>query len=368
MYLSNILAFGSLVGLSISAPLSQTKRSADCPEWNQCTADNLQQRVDFNSMPEWERKAFTDSMKCLMNQPSQLDQSQYPAAINKYFDYAVVHVGKTQQVHLSGFFLTWHRMFLHLMEQDLRNTCGYTGRWPYWNFAATAGAIESSPILNGDDYSMSGNGEFVDTGPIQLGPSLSIPHGTGGGCVTTGPFANLITTLGFIDPVTLQTGTLPDNAYALNQSCLRRDLNDYVATTYTNYAQVQAAVHAVDAEAFELALNGIIGSSSLGVHSGAHFEVGGQMNSIHVSAQDPIWYPLHTFIDLLYDSWQRNNPAVFDDLYGTGTALNTPPTDNVTLDTIEPDWNYFEPRPIPVRDLLSTTSGPFCYEYDIQIV
>ena len=363
MKLQSFLALGSLAAVAVSAPLTQTKREDDCT----CTPEKVQQRVEYNTMPEWERKAFTDSILCLMDQPSQLDQTQYPAAINRYFDYAVVHVSRTQNVHLSGFFLTWHRMFLHLFEQDLRTTCGYAGRWPYWNFAATAGSLESSPILDGSDFSLSGNGEYNDTGPIQLGPSLSIPHGSGGGCVTSGPFANLEVPLAFIDPNALQTGTLPADAFAYQPSCLRRDLNDYVATTYANWAEVVAATHSSDAAALELALNGVIGSASLGVHSGAHFEVGGQMNSIHISASDPIWFPLHTFIDVIYDSWQRNNPSVFDDLYGTETALNVPPTPNVTLDTIEPDWGYFYTQPTAVRDLLNITSGPFCYEYDLQI-
>ncbi|RMZ81889.1 hypothetical protein DV738_g2050, partial [Chaetothyriales sp. CBS 135597] len=331
-------------------------------------ADNkIRTRVDYSSLTKEEQKSFVNAYQCLLNLPSNLDQTTYPAATNRYFDYAIVHVNRTQYVHISGFFLTWHRYFIHLIEQDLRNSCGYTGRWPYWNYAATAGSIETSAILNGDEYSLSGNGIFNDTGPIQLGENLVIPHGSGGGCVTTGPFANLTLPIAFIDPSQLVTGGLPDDAFAYNPSCLRRDLNNYVATTYTNQEHITKATHAATAADFELAINGILGSGSLGVHSGAHFEVGGQMNSIHISAQDPVWYPLHTFIDLLYDSWQRNNPDVAYDLHGTGTALNNPPTANVTLDSIEPDWGYFQTEPIQVRDLVSTTKGPFCYQYDVHV-
>lgn len=365
MRASSIAAFCSLITLTISAPLSSSKRQWN--DWNQCTAETMQTRVSFDTMPTWERKEFTDAMKCIMAQPSQLDQSQYPAAINRYFDYAVTHVSRTQQVHISGFFTTWHRMFVHLFEQDMRNLCGYTGRWPYWNFAQDAASITTAPIFDGSEYSMSGDGLPNGNTSTQLGPQLTIPHGVGGGCVTTGPFANMQTTLTFIDASQLQTGTLPPNPYALNTSCLQRDLNQYVATTWTNMAAVINATHASSAEAFELALNGVIGSSSLGVHSGAHFAVGGQMNSIHVSAQDPIWYPLHTFIDLIYTSWQANNPSLASTLYGTETALNIPASPNVTLDTIEPDWGYFYNGQLSVSDLINTTAGPFCYQYDQHI-
>lgn len=52
-------------------------------------------------MPDWERKAYTDAVLCLMDQPSQLDPVLYPAAINRFLDYAVVHVNRTSQVHIG---------------------------------------------------------------------------------------------------------------------------------------------------------------------------------------------------------------------------------------------------------------------------
>jgi tyrosinase len=270
----------------------------------------------------------------------------------------------------SGYFLTWHRYFTHLFEKDLRTLCGYTGRYPYWNFGATASDLRSSAVFDGSEYSMSGDGQFVDSGDITLGSNFTLPHGTGGGCVSDGPFANLSVPMKFIPSSYLLNDTLPGDAFALNPNCLSRDLNVYVASTYTNSDLTVAATHASDGEDFELALNGIIGQASLGIHSGAHFQIGGargQMSSIHVSAQDPIWYPMHTFVDLVHDSWQKNNPDIFDDLSGTMTAGNVPPSNEVTLDSILPDWGYLEPGPIYVRDLLNTTAGPFCYTYDVEL-
>jgi tyrosinase len=338
----------------------------NCPEkYQQCTPETIKTRVSFDTMAPWERQAYTDAVLCLMEQPSQLDPVQYPAAINRYLDYAVIHVNRTSQVHISGYFTTWHRYFLHLYEEDLRNTCGYWGSFPYWDFASSSSNIDGDPIFNGDAYSMSGNGLPNNTGPIILGPVLQIPHGSGGGCVTTGPFANMVVTLANIDPSVLLTGApLNASAYAYNPSCLTRDLNEFVAMTWTNSTEVTDAVHAPSAAAFELALNGIIGGSSLGIHSAAHFSIGGPMDSIHVSPQDPIWYPLHAQIDHVYWSWQMQNPDLADTLSGTMTAVNIPPSANVTLTSIEPDWGYFDSSVIQVGELISTTSGPFCYQYD----
>lgn len=317
-------------------------------------------------MPTWERKAYTDAVLCLMDQPSQLDPTLYPAAINRFLDYAVVHVNRTSQVHIDGFFLTWHRYYLHLYETDLREMCGYWGSFPYWDFANSAAiGIDNDPIFSGDEFSMSGNGVYNNTGPIVLGPTLSVPHGTGGGCITDGPFVNMVTTLAFIDPSVLITGApINQSNYDYVPSCLTRDLNQFVAMTWTNETDVTEAVHSPDAASFELALNGIIGGSSLGIHSAAHFSIGGPMDSIHVSPQDPIWYPLHAMIDHVYWSWQIQNPSIADTLSGTMTAINIPPSPNVTLTSIEPTWGYFDESQIMVGELVSTTSGPFCYQYD----
>jgi len=47
---------------------------------------------------------------------------------------------------------------------------------------------------------------------------------------------------------------------------------------------------------------------------------------------------------------------------GTGTFLNDPPSANTTLDTVI-DLGYAAVPPTPMRDLMSTTDGPFCYFY-----
>ena len=339
----------------------------NCPgKYPQCTSENIRTRVNFANMQPQDRKAYTDAVLCIQSLPSNLDNAEYPAATSRYLDYAVIHVNRTQMVHIDGFFLTWHRYFLQLYEDDLRYSCGYEGPFPYWDFSQTPDIL-TSPVFDGSEYSMSGDGAPNNTGPIILGPSLQIPHGTGGGCVTSGPFANYQTTMLPIDPSFIINGSLPATAFDYNPSCLIRDLNQYVIDTYTTAAQTSAAVHSTGAEGLEFNLNGVIGSSSLGIHSGAHFSIGGPMDSIHVSPQDPIWYPLHTMIDRVFTSYQAANPSVAEQTSDTGTALNVPPSPNVTLASIEPDWGYFDLSSIMVGELMSTTAGPFCYQYDSLI-
>lgn len=71
-----------------------------------CTKETMRVRQDFDNMKPIARKAYTDAVLCLMKQPSQLDQVTYPAATNRFLDYAVIHVNHTKVVHLDGYFLT----------------------------------------------------------------------------------------------------------------------------------------------------------------------------------------------------------------------------------------------------------------------
>jgi tyrosinase len=335
------------------------------PPWK-CTNENKQIRQDFAKMAPADRKAYTDAINCLRDQPSSLDQEKYSGAINRFFDYAMIHINRTQQAHISGYFLTWHRMYLHLFEQDLKNLCGYQGTLPYWNWPATAYDLQNSPVFNGDEYSMSGDGEFTNDDPIVLAPTFSIPHGTGGGCIKSGPFYGMNSTVQDI-PITLllQGGELPPTAFTKNETCLTRDLNSFIAQTQTNWTLFNNALAAPSQAEFTLLLNGVLGGSTLGLHSGAHFTLGSPASSIFVSAQDPVWYPLHTFLDCMYVQWQKAHPEIYDQIYGTMTANNVPPSANVTLDSWEPDWGYLHPS-MQVQDLISTTAGPFCYDYDFE--
>ena len=44
------------------------------------------------------------------------------------------HWGDFLQIHNTGFFLPWHRLYVQTFEDALRSECGYNGVQPYWDW------------------------------------------------------------------------------------------------------------------------------------------------------------------------------------------------------------------------------------------
>lgn len=71
-------------------------------------------------------------------------------------------------------------------------------KFKYWDWTLDAANIEASPLFDGSPYCMSGNSKAIPgradiSNSVKLPPvniEFYFPVGTGGGCVTTGPFAN----------------------------------------------------------------------------------------------------------------------------------------------------------------------------------
>jgi tyrosinase len=276
----------------------------------------------------------------------------------------------------QGTFLGWHRYFTWQYEQALRNECGYKGTQPYWDWAKTAvTGLEKSPILDGSPYSMSGNGAKVaNQGPIVISapspglPELVIPSGSGGGCVTSGPFKDMKVNLG---PVNL---SLPGNqtvsngdGLSYNPRCLKRDLTDYANKRFANASSIaRTIINQDNIEDFQMTMQGVPGTDDIGIHGGGHYSMGGDPGrDLFVSPSDPFFYLHHGMIDRTWWIWQMLDAKTRTSaagISGTGTFLNFPPSPDTTLDTVI-DLGFAAGPPITMRDLMSTTDGPFCYIY-----
>ncbi|KAF2868002.1 hypothetical protein BDV95DRAFT_630919 [Massariosphaeria phaeospora] len=338
-----------------------------------CSRRNLAIRREWGALSNPERKAYTDAVLCLQEKQARTPSYLIPGARSRFDDWIGTHINQTATIHYTGTFLAWHRYFTWQYEQALRNECGYKGYQPYWDWAKTAiTGLEKSVMLDGSAYSMSGNGKFIPgKGNITISgnglPDVTIPSGTGGGCVNSGPFKDMKVNLGPV-ALGLSNGSTISNGDGLsyNPRCLKRDLTDYANKRFANASSFIDLLKTRDIMDFQMTMQGYPGSGDIGVHGGGHYSMGGDPGrDLFTSPGDPLFYLHHGGIDRAWWIWQSRNKRTSygaKGIAGTGTFLNQMPSPNTTLDTMI-DFGYAAGPPRKMRELMSTTGGPFCYIY-----
>lgn len=336
-----------------------------------CTYETAEVRTEFRAMSNDQRKAFTDAVSCLQNMPPQVmtaDQSsKYAGVKSRYDEYVATHIENTLNIHATADFLAWHRHFIFEFEQDLKNSCGYTGTLPYWDWAADAQAVDQSELFNGDEYSMGSNGEYISgREDTYLGlQDINFPPGTGGGCVYSGPFSNTSYTTN-LGPIDSPYNNNVEGHFDFNPRCLVRDLNSWFSQRYNTYTNVADLVLGEDSvQYFQALMQGYLGDNKLGVHGGGHWLGGGpsQLEDFHSSPNDPVFYIHHAMIDRIWTAWQyMDREARQDAIYGTSTLNNSPPSADMTLQDSLP-FGLVTESPV-LGDLMDTLKGPYCYRYE----
>jgi tyrosinase len=319
------------------------------------------------------KKKYIDAVLCLQSKPAK-SGSITPGARSRYDDFLATHINQTLTIHGTGNFLSWHRYFVYAFEEALRNECGYKGYIPYANWGRYAEDLLNSPIFDGSAYSISGNGEYRNhTGPSIPSPAtpfIQLPAGSGGGCVTTGPFKNMTVNLGPVAPVFTDVPPNPrPDGLGYNPRCLRRDIGVYAASIASTDANstdlIRQNTYIGD---FQTAMQGDFAAGLLGVHTAGHFWSGGDPGGdLFSSPGDPWFWTHHAQIDRTWWIWQNQDPASRssakgnNSLAGTITLNNLPPSRNTRLDdVIDLGVNA---KSILIEDALSTTAGSFCYVY-----
>ncbi|KAK9442113.1 uncharacterized protein VB005_03168 [Metarhizium brunneum] len=321
-----------------------------------CTPDKILYRKEWGALSREERLGYIGAVKKLMELPSRSAPDQVPGARSLYDDFTATHMQFATAIHHSGLFLSWHRYFTHLYEVALRDEGGYKGAQPYWDWTQTWQDWRKSTVLDGSPYSMGSNGKAIPHGPVNdtaLGSTRLISPGTGGGCIESGPFANLTIHLG---PVAL----LPagkNNGLDYNPRCLVRDISPEWSKNAKPTDVVDLIGASTNIESFDVKLEGLDG-----VHAAGHFGVGGIMIDQYASPSDPAFFLHHAMIDRVWTLWQSQDfQNRTQQTARTVTAKNTPPSANATLDTMM-DFGILAPKQ-RLGDLVSAIDGPFCYQY-----
>ncbi|KAK3314850.1 hypothetical protein B0H66DRAFT_563793 [Apodospora peruviana] len=346
-----------------------------------CTLANAAKRREWGSLSTNQRKDYTRAVKCLMNKPSRFDPVEVPGAKSRFDDFVAVHINQTLGIHGTANFLSWHRYFTWAYEQALRTECGYQGYQPYWNWGRWAQNPLDSPLFDGSASSMGGNGAFAPhncTNALPTGLNC-IPPGNGGGCVASGPFADMSVNLGPIsltlvgipglEPIDFATA--PGGLLAYNPRCLRRDISSWVSQRWsTDRNSTDLITQSNDIVTFQTTMQGDFAAGDYGVHAAGHFTIGGDPGGdLFTSPGDPVFYLHHAQIDRTWWIWQNQKPAERTNAIGGPVSLfDPPPVANGTLQDLVDLGPLTTPAAgaVPIAKLMSTVGlagSPMCYIY-----
>lgn len=299
-----------------------------------------------------------------MNLPPQTPKSVAPGVTSRYDDFTAAHINATLLIHVNGVFFGWHRHFLHLFQKALTNECGFKGAVPYWNWPWWADDLSGSQLFDGSKDSIGGDGYWNASMPPIRNGNYTFPRAHGGGCIASGPFANITTGFRMFKNEEILTGTLPSDALNYAPHCVTRDLNSNLTRSNHQQDVVDSMLNATSIRAFQSVLDGNKRNTSfLSPHSAGHWSIGLSMLDQFASPSDPAFYLHHSMIDNMWAQWQLQDPdnRTFA-LDGTVTTLNNPPSQNATLDFVT-GFGYLD-SPKELREIMDTRSGAYCYRYE----
>ncbi|KAK4218933.1 hypothetical protein QBC37DRAFT_304492 [Rhypophila decipiens] len=330
-----------------------------------CTKDKLEVRKEWGDLSATDKKAYIAAMLCIMQKPSKLDKTKFPGAQSRYDDFVVVHMNQTMSIHGTGSFLTWHRYYTWSFERVLKEECGYNGTQPYWDWSKWSADPEKSPIFDGSDTSLSGNGEKINH---KASAMTGAPAGNGGGCVKTGPFKDMVVRLGPVSPAV--DPAPPRNprtdGYGSNPRCLRRDISNYLSSRYLRTQDVLGLIqNSRDLATFQNVMQGAggFGGGGMGVHSAGHFTIAGDPGGdFYTSPNDPAFWTHHGEIDRVWTIWQLQDINTRVNIVSGGTSMMGFGRQQSLDDLV--DLGVVGHKVYKIRDLVSTVDGPFCYTYD----
>ena len=232
----------------------------------------------------------------------------------------------------------------------------------YWDWPLWASNLTASPLFDGSDTSLSGDGEYdPDEDLVDIG-GHKFPRGSGGGCVKTGPFKDMQLHLGPFESEDGHSDSLRSDAFRYNPRCFTRSLNTYMATTFTNQKCVDRLLTSKDIIDFQEMLNYNPTMTGIaGIHGGGHSTIGDVMSDFFASPQDPAFTLHHGMIDRLWAMWQAGNVSRRHAMHGTSSIWNSRKSPPVKLDTVL-EFGMLGPSKT-MRELMDPTAFDYCYRY-----
>ncbi|KAI1191738.1 hypothetical protein F5B17DRAFT_451326 [Nemania serpens] len=278
-----------------------------------------QVRREWRSLGKEEKEEYISAAKCLYNVSSQVVSEG-----SVQDDFAWIHIRYSGAAHEDASFLPWHRMFVHIYEQKLREHCGFVGQIPYWDWSMDWQNLTLSSIWNNTD----------GFGSPETGESNGI----------SGPFSGV--RVRYRD-----NGTI--FPHRLTRSFVNYDSGEVgsMSGEFIKPENMGRLARAENYDAFRYIIEGTL-------HNVIHLEIVGDLDEL-TAPNDPIFWLHHVQLDRLWWEWQQEDRARIWDYYGERENQTSRHA------SLRDELNYGDliNKKILVEQVMDTQSSIFCYKY-----
>jgi Common central domain of tyrosinase len=193
---------------------------------------------------------------------NRMRSTQAENGLTIFENFVQFHAQNVLQAHQGSYFLPWHRQLLYEFETALRRFAPVT--IPYWDWTKP---IPGSSLLVNQKFS--------------IDPVWARMGGASGGNIPSSPFLNWWTNIPSMHSVQRQFTVGSNTPYAFvsraNLDVLTRSRGgDF--STFSTYLEA--------------------------VHGSPHVAVGGDMQIVTQSPNDPMFWSHHAFVDKIWSEWQ----------------------------------------------------------------
>ncbi|KAF2965105.1 hypothetical protein GQX73_g8460 [Xylaria multiplex] len=304
----------------VEGELLETRDTGDCA--------NPAIRFEWDNYSTSDKQAFVSAIKCLIDRPAS---GKFQYSKNRYEDFVRLHQSYAPNIHSQSTsaqthkFLLWHRYYVWAFEQVLRDECGFNRAMPWWDEKKWAGKFAQATIFT-----------------TQYFGTLPGPTNGRGTCVTNGAFAGLQSNLG--------PGQTVNNPH-----CVQRAVSESV-TAQTGVDSYNTCLARSTYPDFHSCVE-------FTFHAQGHNGVGATMADAIASPGDPAFFMHHLYVDYVFRKWQLGALSRRTTISGCATNNGCTP---LTLDTMIYLGGICGSKcpDLPVRDVLRTLQGHFCYKYN----
>jgi tyrosinase len=281
-------------------------------------------RREWRTLSTSSRNEYIAAVQCLATKPSKVRNNG-----SLYDDFPFIHQQTAPTAHMAASFFPWHRYFIHVYEEALKNECGFKGDLPYWDWSADWKDMANAPVWD-SERGFGGDGDSSSETTVGEGR-----------CVTDGPFAGLEALFYGSDyqPHCLSRGFSTGASLKELSDLIRPDVVDDIMREkeFKDFAE-------------RLEKN---------AHAFASGSIRGDFAK-YTGPYDPVFFLHHANLDKLWWEWQQEDPENRLLAY-SGHAPKVSSSSNVQL-TDMLDFGELK-RSISVKEVMQTDTGLFCYQY-----